>query len=206
MGIHFVTVSRLSPSTRATQPAVPTSAPRCEGGGRARRIQGASPKTPHGVRYSPGWAPPKPHPRGPLGPGHVQGLATCLGPRGDDDLAVVEPRLPAGWRQLEALRSFPPGPRCCANWTQDHLVPTTTVAETLRVLQRAPVRVICPKTFAPCPTCVPKRRSHEKSRPRAGGKVPELAALGWSGRQDLNLRPPGPEGEKDELHGVSESG
>src|SRR5260370_6350246 len=26
----------------------------------------------------------------------------------------------------------------------------------------------------------------------------------WSGRQDLNLRPPGPEGEKDESHGVSE--
>jgi excisionase family DNA binding protein len=28
----------------------------------------------------------------------------------------------------------------------------------------------------------------------------------WSGRQDLNLRPPGPEGEKDESHGLSEGG
>src|SRR5205814_7376909 len=51
-------------------------------------------------------------PRGPPGPSHVEGLATRLGPRGDDDLAVVELRLPAGWRQLEALRSVPLGPRC----------------------------------------------------------------------------------------------
>jgi hypothetical protein len=49
----------------------------------------------------------QPQPRCPFGPGQVEGLATCLGPRGDDDFAVVEARLPAGWRQLEALRAAP---------------------------------------------------------------------------------------------------
>jgi hypothetical protein len=37
------------------------------------------------------------------------------------------------------------------------------------------------------------------------GKVPELAALDWSGRQDLTLRPAGPERAPEESHSVSSS-
>ena len=48
---------------------------------------------------------------------------------------------------------------------------------------------------------VAKREGREPA-----GKVLELAALDWSGRQDLNLRPPGPERVEAESHGVSSGG
>jgi len=38
------------------------------------------------------------------------------------------------------------------------------------------------------------------------GKAPELAALDWSGRQDLNLRPPGPERVSGSCDGLTLSG
>ena len=39
-------------------------------------------------------------------------------------------------------------------------------------LERAKFRVSAAEIAAPCPSCVPKRRSHQKRRPRAGGKCP----------------------------------
>ena len=51
----------------------------------------------------------------------------------------------------------------------------------------------------------PPESAKTKGREPAG-KIPELAALKWSGRQDSNLRPPGPEGAPNESHGVSAAG
>src|SRR6266478_5807674 len=47
----------------------------------------------------------------------------------------------------------------------------------------------------------PKNEGREQS-----GNPSNLAALDWSGRQDLNLRPPGPERGQTESHSVSSAG
>jgi excisionase family DNA binding protein len=42
---------------------------------------------------------------------------------------------------------------------------------------------------------------------RKVSKLPrKIKPLDWSGRQDLNLRPPGPEPEREEFHGVTSGG
>ncbi len=41
---------------------------------------------------------------------------------------------------------------------------------------------------------------------RPSETTPESATVDWSGRQDLNLRPPGPEGAQEQSHGVSGAG
>ncbi len=46
---------------------------------------------------------------------------------------------------------------------------------------------------AACPTVSPRPESAKNEGREPAGNVPELAALRWSGRQDSNLRPPGPE-------------
>jgi excisionase family DNA binding protein len=56
------------------------------------------------------------------------------------------------------------------------------------------------------PTVSPRADSGKNEGREQSGNPTNLAALHWSGRQDLNLRPPGPEGEKDESHGVAEAG
>src|SRR5712671_3932 len=43
-------------------------------------------------------------------------------------------------------------------------------------------------------------------RPVVPRKPKENRAVDWSGRQDLNLRPPGPERAPEESHGVSSAG
>jgi excisionase family DNA binding protein len=44
-------------------------------------------------------------------------------------------------------------------------------------------------------------------RAAAHRKIPKkISALDWSGRQDSNLRPPGPEPEREEFHGVAPGG
>jgi hypothetical protein len=56
------------------------------------------------------------------------------------------------------------------------------------------------------PTVSPRADFTKNEGREQSGNPTNLAALHWSGRQDLNLRPPGPERAQEESHGVSEGG
>ena len=49
-------------------------------------------------------------------------------------------------------------------------------------------------------TVLPGPESAKNKGREPAGRIPELAALRWSGRQDSNLRPPGPEPEASSYH------
>jgi len=128
------------------------------------------------------------------GPGHVEGTFRPASAReATIDLAVVEPRLPAGWRQLEALRSVPLGSAVFFESVPAHGVPFTARAPRL--------------TFR----CVPRKESAPNERgesvfdsgePRTPWFRPRLSALlalrseGAGPRQRHGFRsglvPPGP--------------